>query len=380
MRASGRFVTRVCLALGVSILCGCASLQKAVRDFRTRAKVGVLANLEIEWENSTQPLRRALAYFAHEQVDAVILIDKLTRTGHPRQMEALMKAWQDAFEGVRVPQLLLVTDQPQTMTLDGVTFGASARKHYGAWKSAQQPALSFYSGMKPALTDEICFLSPASRAICAGSMRGVFVPSIYEPVPEAAKAAQGLLVTVLGDTIEVKRMDFTGKTPVEVASPWEVWIASSPPAPRNDDSNPSSDSASSAVIARSETTKQSTASPTPQFAPGAKVEVVYGYIKPKGSAYATEAALTVRWPTALSRFGGVRAAYYELTVAGTTYQKRFLSPNFYLSEAQDLAPLSTVIPLADLDAALTTVRVEVTAVSASGKRSKILTSTPLRVK
>ncbi len=369
---------------------GCTSVQQGVRNLRTRAKFGVLANLEIEWEGSTQPFRRALAYFAQEEVDAVILIDKLTRTDHPRQMEALMNAWQESFEGKQVPQLLLVTDAPQTLTLAGLTFGASPRKHYGAWESEQQPILSFYSGMKPALTEAVCFPSPAARAICAGSMHGVFVPAIYEPVPDAARASQGLLVTVLGETIEVKRLDFTGKTPVEVAPPW---IASSPPAPRNDETV--------TVIARRETPKQSTASPAPRFATGvadssslrakrsnlfprfatgARVEVIYGYQKPKDSPYATEPILTVRAPTALSRFGGTRAAYYEVAVENTNYKKLLLSPHFYLSEAQDLAPLSTVIPLADLGDDLTTVQVRVTAFSATGHPGEILHSNPLRIR
>lgn len=355
-----RHLNRLVWLLFVVLISGCLNLVEdvrlGVRDLRTQAKVGVLANLEIEWDASAQPFRRALAYFAQENVDAVILIGTLTRTGHPRQMDVLQKAWRESFRGRELPTLLLVPDEPQTLTVKGFTFGASYKKKYGAWAGETQPILAFHSGMKPALTDDVCFLSPASRTICAGSMHGLFVPAIFENPPPTAHVAQGLLVTILGESIEVKRLDFTQKTPHEVAAPWIVPLDPATP------------------VAASQTDL------APRFPKGAVLDVIPGYIPVKGSRLETERALTLRWPAALSRFGGSRAAYYELAVENHPFRKYFLSSHFYDAEDRDREPLRVTLPLAALGETDEVVRLTVTAYAASGKKGEIIYATPLRVR
>ncbi len=370
---------------------GCMGLMNGVRDLRTKAKVGVLANPEIEWPASAGPFRRALRHFARERVDAVILLGDLTRAGYPDQYAVLARTWMDAFKGVCAPRCLIVPGPGDTedglktlrgigettttaggaITVGGCAFGASYRKRYGAWKgAARQPSVSFFSGMKPALTDEICFLNPSARAICAGSMRGVFVPSVFEPVPAASAAAQGLLATVVGDEIAIVRLDFTQKpagrdAPLaeEVAPPWRVPL---------DPAVPVADPSASAR--------------PPRFAPGSAVTVVSGYAAPAKGAFATERVFTVRWPAAQTRFGGGRAKHYELTATAgaeadgrVLFTRLLLSPAFHLAEARDLQPVSTVVPVASLGA-VDRVRFGTTPVSSAGKRGETLWSAPCPVR
>ncbi len=348
-----------CLAM---LLGGCGSLVSGVhagmRTLRTHAKVGVLANPEIEWAASTEPLRRALQTFAAEQVDAIIFLGRLTRTDHPRQRAVFEQVWAEVFRGQTPPTRYLVTDAPRLITVKGIPFGASPRRHYGTWDGDQSPVLAFHGGMRAALTDDICFLSPATRVMCAGSMHGIFIPDLYINPPSVANTAQGLLVTVLSDDIEVKRLDFSQKgAATEVAPPW--------------------------VLPRTGTPSAAATPLPPRFAPGAVLEVIPGYRAPAGSRLATERIVTCRWPTALSRFGGSRAAYYELVVADAAsgqvlLRQRFLSPNFYLSEAQDWARISTVIPYKDFaHAPAGRVTLSVTAYTATDKPGAVLHASPL---
>ena len=356
----------------VSAVSGCAGLASGIRGVRTRAKIGVLANLEIEWPKSTVMLKKALGAFRDAGVDAVVLLGNLTRSGAPNQYEVLADAWRAAFKGSQPPPCVLVLGEQDlerwqpgyadylkpigtvveqgghVIDVRGFRFGASIRKRTGRWNDPV--ALAFYAQPKLVLTDALCFSDPTSRAVCAGSMSDVAMGEIYAGVAKSLKVAQGLLVTVLGDEIEVARLDFTQPTQAweRVAGDWTV------PA----------DPTAEVVVP---------VSVAPQFRPNAEATVVAGFRPLKKPLM--EEIYTVRWPVVRGGEDGARAFAYELRVVSAEKHPLaepilVLSPAFHLAPRHESPSMSYAVPIASLPKGK--VRFAITPVSSDGKRGSAI--------
>lgn len=92
---------------------------------------------------------------------------------------------------------------------------------------------------------------------------------------------------------------------------------------------------------------------------------------------------TVRWPAALTRYGGSRAASYELTVHSgdpqktrPLYRSYHKSAHWHQKEAREEMSVSTVVYDADIPrgAAVRELTFALTAVSSLGARSETLTA------
>ena len=331
------------LASSVLLFAGCVSdVMQIADDMQVKTRIGVLADTEIGKGANLSTIEKAFAFYRQQKVDAVVLTGTVTQNGNSAQIGTLNRLWEKVFKDSSTK---LITDAGRH-EVNGFVFATSAKRPVGTCE-----VLSFYGNRKLPLTDELCFYPREPKAICAGSMHGVDLPSGIEDVDlkaVASKAAQGLLVSDYDDRTVIRRLDFTQKTPEDVADPWDTSI-------------PFVDS-------------------VPEFPPDVSIRVLPGFTK-KG-----EAIYTVQWPAVLKRTTGARARWYEVGVAfadrpGQQILRRtVLSPAFHLAESHDLRGVTCVFRAAELpraDAAHPTIVFQVTPIGALGKSGRTVTSAPV---
>lgn len=328
------------------LLSGCLGLvddvQHAVDAARVKARVAVLANLEISWPASAKPFEKALAFCRAEGVDAVVVVGDPTQKRQKNQYEVFESAFRRAFpEAARtgVPRLVVATNRVE-LEVKGFSFAAQPRRPQG-----KNRLPTFHGEGKLALTDGLCAYPEGWNSFCAGSMSGIDANPFYEPLGSAAQgrmkaAAQGLLVKAYADEAMVRRIDFASGE--DVGEPWRVALAESDArAPRQ--------------------------SQVPEFWPDTRLAVSRGYGK-NG-----ETLFTVRWPNLLSRHVGVRAFAYDVgveTEGNPSVVRHVLSDDFFRAEAHDAAPVRLSISAKDIPSGSGTFRVSVTPVSSLGVRGK----------
>lgn len=307
---------------------GCVELDtvaKAVDDVRTVAKIGFLANTEIEWPSSTKMLTKALKYYVAEGVDAIVVVGDPTKDRMKNQYEVFDAAVKDALKGSRV-DFYLATNRME-MAVNGFEFVAQYENPMGF---ADKP--TFYGAGKMALTDERCVYPVRAKCVNVGSMHGISLADGYFPLArkDYLASAQGALVKVYSGEMKVLRLDFNESAPPgkgkrgsgvsrriyveEVSEPWAI---------------------------RLEGESQSDESCIPQFWDDVRISVVRGYDKVGNALY------TVRWPHLKKRNSGVRAGSYEVSVESggkNVAIQYFVSSGFYLEEMRDDDSLVCTIP------------------------------------
>ena len=365
----------ILLTVVALLVCGgCTSVRETIDDWRVQARIGVIANPEIEWPKSTGNFRRALAWYRERKVDAVVILGNLTRTGAKNQLEVLDAAWNDVFKNAaKPPRRILVPgakDARLVETPPDAPYEVKGFSFYASYEKKSHPGfITFYGAGKRALTDELGFYPRRSGAICAGSLNGVEVAqrwrAVGHPVPrkfpevaQTVPAAQGLLVSVYSDSVEIARLDFLPKTPEPVAAAWQVARNADALAPTDDKT-------------------------APQFPADVALSVIHGYSNDRSLPVPI---LTLRWPPARATDATPRAFYYKLTVAAAAtphlpFQTVHLqSKGFAAAEARDRAALSFALREADLPTvegtdARAPVVFTVTPYSATGAAGRPLTAT-----
>lgn len=275
------------LAFVFAFLAGCDSLgtlrtRLAERD--VREKVGVLANLDIAWPDSTKALLRALGHFRAERVGRVVILGDPTKDGFANQRKVFEEAWRKAFAGGAAPELVMAEDP---YAYGGIRFTGRGRFP---------------------LTDLLCVHPSDGRLVNAGSMHGIKVSDVFVRQDGAtagriAASAQGLLVVSRDDGLEIRRLDFSGPEAEEVGSPWRV---------------------------DREGMIHSDADAIPKFWPDTIVDVTLGYARNGRRMY------TVRWPPVLAKHTGARAFSYDVSI-GKEVVRRVQSEGFFLPESRDAA-------------------------------------------
>jgi len=268
-------------------LAGCDSfhaLSKWADERDIREKVGVLANLDITWPDSTKPLVRALTHFREQGVAKVVILGDPTKDGYADQRKAFEAAWGRAFAGCAAPERVMAEDP---YAYRGIRFTGQGRFP---------------------LTDLLCVHPRNGRLVNAGSMHGIkvseaFVKQDGGTVGRMASSAQGLLVVARDEGMEIRRLDFSGSVVEEVGPPWRV---------------------------DREGMIESEADGVPKFWEDTLVNVTMGYEKDG------RRMLTVRWPPVLARHTGARAFSYDVTV-GKEVIRRVQSEGFFLPESRDAA-------------------------------------------
>lgn len=312
----------------VAFATGCVELDtvaKAVDDARTVAKIGFLANTEIEWPSSTKMLTKALKYYVAEGVDAIVVVGDPTKGRMKNQYEVFDAAVKDALKGSHV-DFYLATNRME-MAVNGFEFVAQYENPMGL---ADKP--TFYGAGKMALTDERCVYPVRAKCVNVGSMRGISLADGYFPLPrkDYLNSAQGALVKVYSDEMKVLRLDFGESAPPgkgkrgsdvsrgiyveEVSEPWTI---------------------------RLEGDDQVDERGIPRFWDDVRISVVRGYDKVGNALY------TVRWPHLKKRNSGVRAGSYEVVVEAGGEKvaiQYFVSSGFYLAETRDDDSLACTIP------------------------------------
>lgn len=352
-------------ALGLgSLIGGCIGYHDVARfvdEARTVAKIGVLANTEVEWKKGTERLSRALAFYRQCEVDAVVLTGAVTKNGYPNQFEVLDEVWKDAFP-TNAPRRIM---DDGSYDVEGFKFAVSARRPAGTC-----PQLTFYGEGKNALTDEFGFYPRESNAVYAGSMSGIEVqPGYVRPGKRVAqapeRAAQGLLVRAYSDRTVIRRLDFTQTGPADtqefggrrrpvpkkkiyVEDVGAPWIPGETPPPE-----------------------------APEFWPDTCIRVFPGY-SPEGAFF------TVEWPHLLKCFANERAFGYEVTGALADRPNvpfgriSILSDGFFLSEDRDRDMLRWTFPAGQLPAGQKVV-FGVTPFGSVGHRGRTLFTEPVSV-
>ena len=280
------------------LLTGCESLDTVKRfhaDLGVREKVGVLAHLDVAWPNSTGPLARALAHFRAEGVDKVVILGDPTKNGYANQHQVFENAWRKAFAGTTPPERIMASNE---YVLAGITFTDEGRFP---------------------LTDLLCVHPKNGRRINAGSMHGIKVSGIFTRQDAKATAAsdssaQGLLVLVRDDGLEVRRLDFSGAAAEEVGPPWRV---------------------------DSEGMIHSAIDDVPKFWDDTVIGVIAGYDGKGQKQY------TLRWPPVLAKHTGARAFSYDVSV-GDKVIRQVQSAGFFLPEDRDGAAVRCVILASEL--------------------------------
>lgn len=341
----------VAVALALLALAGCETIYeetvRAIDVARTVAKVGVLANLELEWAKSAGSFEKALRYFRQEGVDAVLIVGDPTKDGASDQyrvFEATVRKVYPEFGSEDSPiRLFVATNGCERFELNGFAFAARESRPREA-----QRELTFYSAGKVPLTDDYDVYPRSRRVIAAGSMRGVRLPgNCEEPKPRkrqaksaAESAAQGLLVQAYADEVVVNRLDFTPAMAVgkkhakkdfiyaESVAPPLVYPRTAPAAPTDE------------------------LPPTPRFWDDFSLRVIRGVDAAGARLY------TLRWPVLTQANAGVRATSYEVVAAlerpaGSGKRVRFLrktlvSPAFFRSETREGGPMEVTFTAADL--------------------------------
>lgn len=280
------------------LLSGCDNfdtLGKFYAERNVREKVAVLAHLDIGWERSTKPLARALAHFRAEGVDKVVILGDPTKNGYANQHQVFENAWRKAFVGTTPPERIMTSNE---YVLAGIAFTGDS--------------------CFP-LTDLHCVHPKDGRRINAGSMHGFAVSGVFDrqdskTVAGMSSSAQGLLVLVRDDGLEVRRLDFSGEAAEEVGSPWQV------------------DSAG--LI-------HSAIDDVPKFWDDTVINVIAGYDSQGQKQY------TLRWPSVLAKHTGARAFSYDVSV-GDRVIRSVQSDGFFLSEDRDGSAVRCVILASEL--------------------------------
>lgn len=336
----------------LSALAGCETIYEetvhAIDAARTVAKVGVLANLELEWAKSAGPFEKALRYFRQEGADAVLIVGDPTKDGASDQyrvFEAVVRKVYPEFGTADSPvRLLVATNGYERFEVNGFVFAAQEPRPREA-----QRELTFYSAGKVPLTDDYDVYPRSRRVIAAGSMRGVRVAGGCEELrppkgkgqkPAADSAAQGLLVQAYADEVVVNRLDFTPAMAAgrkrakkdlvyaESVAPPLVYPRVAPRVPQDDPP------------------------PTPRFWDDFALRVIRGVDAAGARLY------TLRWPVLTQANAGVRATSYEVVAAlerpaGSGKRVRFLrktlvSPAFFRSETREGGPMEVTFTAAQL--------------------------------
>ena len=290
---------------------GCVDeMARFVDDARVTARIGVMADTEVEWITGTKKLEAAFWFYRQSKVDAVVIAGKVTKDGYKDQREVLDKVWKRVFGGTETR--LIVTEGRHEVK--GFAFAAVSAQPLGICEIP-----TFYGGAKRALTDELGYYPRDSKAICAGSMSGVRVQSGFADAEglnrRLASVAQGLLVSVYADRVSARRLNFSTPSrnaPVaeDVAEPWEIGV-------------------------------EAERDPAPQFWDDTRVLVTVGQDR-------TNRIYTVKWPNVQKRFTGARARSYEVEVVDPERKKRaylrksVLSEGFHLHETRDVAGVRCV--------------------------------------
>ena len=328
-------------------LAGCEieDVERFVDDTRVIARVGVMADTEVDMKGAPAGFKRALQFFRASGVDAVAIAGKVTRHGLVSEDLVLDRAFQDVFRGTSVRLIV----QPGPQEVKGFRFELAKSRPYG--KGAVP---TFYGGRKLALTDEMCIYPRNSQIICAGSMRGVEIPIGFEDkaqLDQARRVSQGLLVSAYSDRTVIRRMDFSGKRPEDVADPWvldEDGVVPDPPEHA-------------------------------EFWEDSTVQVLPGYLNGKP-------IYTVRWSGVQKRHTGARARWYEVTAAfadspqDVFARRDVLSDGFAFSEARDGGPVKTVFSGTDMPSASERhpeVVFSVTPIGCYGARGRTIVSAPV---
>lgn len=300
---------------GAVLASGCRidEVEQFVDDVRVVARIGVLADPAVGKDNAAVALKRALTFFRQSKVDAVALVGKVTNSGRADQRAMLDRIWTEVFGNANARLIA----EPGTNEVNGFTFALAAERPYG-----RHEVLTFYGGRKLALTDELCFFPRNSRVVCAGSMNGIEIPVGFKNAGMQRKVvgvAQGLLVSSYSDRTVIRRIDFSSKTPEDVAEPWTVGEDGKADDPGTD----------------------------AEFAADTRLRVVSGYL-------GKEPVYTVSWPNVLQRVGGARSYWYEVSVAfadapeGVFLRRGVLSDGFYRSEKHDMGGTKTVLKASEL--------------------------------
>lgn len=341
MKLTGRLLILLCLST-----CGCVSeMAEMVDGARVQARIGVMANTEVEWITGTKTLEGALRFYKASKVDAVVITGKTTKDGYKAQFAVLDQVWKKVFGGTDVQ---LITRDGEYV-VKGFDFAVSAAKPIGTRR-----LLTFHGGEKRALTDELCYYPREANVVCAGSMSGLDIPAGFvggrSKSHRVDNVCQGLLVSVYSDHKVIRRLDFAprGGTVLDVADPWKVG-------------------------------ERLGVERAPEFWDDTRIQVLPGQV-------GENRVYTVKWPNVKKCFTGARARYYEVEAAYATrlnypfMRKSVLSDGFYLPEDCDAAGVKCVFPVNDLpacDASDKMVVFGVTPIGTFGKRGKTFRSEPV---
>ena len=346
-----------------TLVAGCEleDVERLVDDARTEVRLGVLAQTEIGWKESTGRLKKAFEFYRQEGVDAVVIAGGATANGHRDQLDVLRAAWTGVFG--RTDKVRLILDEGRH-EVGGFAFAVSRR-----CPVEKGDGLTFHAQGKKPLTNDLWFYDPEMRAVYAGSMNGVVVQAGYEfdgrlsDGKMTVPAAQGLLVSVYSSRIAIRRLDFTQSALPEGEGRLRQGVVYA------------EDVAEALVLDRA--TLQAEDSPAvPEFWDDTQLKSFNGYAGAKR-------IVTLRWPHVLKRFRGARAARYEVGVhvwpqdgsaLHAPFVRRYvLSKGFHLSEARDLEAVSCVFDGGALEATLkqhASLAISVTPVSSRGLRGK----------
>lgn len=366
------------------VLAGCHSIsydevEKFVDARRTKAKFGVVANPRVSWAKNASRLRAALRYFAQEEVEAVVVLGELTAGGYSNQYREFATLWREVmppgtrlvavrgFEENANPAAGAGSELREVGTLmapEGGTFEVAGRTFHASFaKSYSKPAdrLGFYAQSPMMLTDELCFLPRASLSINASSLSGVDISNYYERNFDLRGLAQGLLVKVYSDALEVRRLDFACKGPIpgrkrskplpkgfayaeDVAPPWRI------------------ECAADGACRVSEPEKVA-----PRFWDDTRLQVFRG-------DDGTRTGYTVRFPQVLAKYTGVRAFSYEVRCGKVV--RAILPLGCHQSEDRVEKPVEYLFLTEELRGAKSgPLEFSVTPVSALGVRGTPITAT-----
>lgn len=318
----------------LALLTGCESVKNAIDDHRRVAKLGVIASSEITWITEAKTFERVMSYYRDQNVDAVVIAGGATKNGYKNQYEVLNKVYTKVFATKKTP--LIITEGEHEV--NGFKFRVSFTHPY-----ENQSIPTFFGEGKTPLTDESTVYPIENNAFYAGSLSGLKLASGYEYLGKLPNVAQGLLVSAYEDETIIRRLDFSGKTPVDVAKPWRY------PADKLDLKN----------------------LPAPDFPEDSYLQVIPGYI-------GADSVYTLRFASVRSAFAASRAYSYEMTAAfadnpkAPFLRRTLLSSGFYTSEANDTLPLSVIIKKDELPEGK--LIFSVTPISSMGKRGRSISA------
>ena len=354
-------------AAGVGLLSGCevSEMARFVDDSRVDVRIGVLANTAVAWIAGTKMLEKAFRYYRQMNVAAVVITGAVTQNGYKNQYEVLDQVWRKVFGAT--PKARLILDEGPA-EVSGFAFAVSRNA-----PTVKGATLTFHGEWLNALTDERSFYDPDRNAVCAGSMCGVQIADGFHYGNRLSKGelvvpcAQGLLVSVYGPKVAIRRLDFTPASPVNEK-------------PRRDEVY-AEDVGSELVLDRDAPFERKP-SRAPEFWDDTTIKVLPGYAGDKR-------IFTVQWPSVQARFTGVRAFCYEVlahlvkpgeTAPGRAFRRRnVLSSGFLLAESRDNKAVTSVFPRESFQKAIdgsSAVVVSVAPIGPFGDRGKPVFSAP----